>query len=122
MKNHTLIALDSNGSAVTASDVIVLNPVDDSVCNLQCAVGWYDVEYGNAAPFLCAANTEDRTSREGTATYPITCTSALTFCIAMDFALSSFVVPMECIFNVHVTMHVRIHISLTKSISVGYFI
>ena len=80
MKNHTLIALDSNGSAVTASDVIVLNPVDDSVCNLQCAVGWYDVEYGNAAPFLCAAETADRTSREGTATYPISCTSAFFFC------------------------------------------
>ena len=81
MKNHTLIALDSNGSAVTASDVIVLNPVDDSVCNLQCAVGWYDVEYGNAAPFLCAANTEDRTSMEGTATYPISCTSAFFFAL-----------------------------------------
>ena len=62
---------------MTASDVIVLDPVDDSVCSLQCAVGWYDAEYGNAAPFLCAARTADRTSREGIATYPISCTSAL---------------------------------------------
>ena len=76
MNNHTLVALEGNGSAVTASDVIVLNPVDDSACNLQCAVGWYDAEYGNAAPFLCAAQTADRTSREGIPTYPISCTSA----------------------------------------------
>ena len=76
MKNHTLITLDNTGSAVTASDVIVLDPVDDSVCNLQCAVGWYDAEYGNAAPFLCAAHTADRKSRKGIPTYPISCTSA----------------------------------------------
>ena len=75
MDNHSLIALNSNGSAVTASDVIVLNPVNDSVCNLQCAVGWYDVKYGNAAPFLCAAQTADRTSREGIPTDPINCKS-----------------------------------------------
>ena len=79
MNNHTLITLNNNGPAVTASDVIVLDPVDDSVCNLQCAVGWYDAEYGNAAPFLCAAQTSDRTSREGIPTYPISCTSALTY-------------------------------------------
>ena len=75
MKNRTLIALGSNRSAVTASDVIVLNPVNDSVCNLQCAVGWYEADYGNAAPFLCAAQTTDRTSREGIPTYPINCKS-----------------------------------------------
>ena len=74
--DHELMTLDSSGSAVTASDVIVLNPADDSVCNLQCAVGWYDAEYGNAAPFLCAAHTADRKSRKGIPTYPISCTSA----------------------------------------------
>jgi len=72
--DHTLIALDSSGSAVNASAVIVLNPVgEDSVCNLQCAVGWYHEEYGNAAPFLCAAQTSNRTLREGIPTYPINC-------------------------------------------------
>ena len=69
---------------MTVSDVIVLNPVDDSVCNLQCAVGWYHEDYGNAAPFSCAANIEDRTSREGIPTYPISCSGAF------------FVLIMEC--------------------------
>ena len=76
MKDHTLITLNSDGSAVTDSDVIVLNPVNDSVCNLQCAVGWYEPVYGNAAPFLCAPQTANRMSREGIPTYPINCTSA----------------------------------------------
>ena len=67
------VTLDSSGSPVTVSGVIVLNPVDDSVCNLQCAVGWYHLEYGNAAPFSCAAQTSVRTSREGTTRYPIKC-------------------------------------------------
>ena len=57
------------------SDVIVLNPVNDSVCNLQCAVGWYEKVYGNKAPFLCAPQTVDRKSREGITTYPIICAS-----------------------------------------------
>ena len=88
MKNHTLIALENNEYAVTISDAVVLNPVYDSVCNLQCAVGWYEAEYGNAAPFLCAPNTADRTSREGIPTYPITCTSAYiisTCCVQFSF-------------------------------------
>ena len=76
MNNHTLITLDNNGSAVTASNVIVLNPVDDSVCTLQCDVGWYETPYGDAAPFMCAAQSADRTSREGITTYPISCTSS----------------------------------------------
>ena len=77
MDSHELIAVvDSNGSPVTESDVIVLNPVNDSVCNLQCAVGWYEEVYGNKAPFLCAPQTADRTSREGITTYPIVCTSS----------------------------------------------
>ena len=76
MESHTLIATDSNGSPVNESGVIVINPVTDSVCNLQCAVGRYEPVYGNRAPFLCAPNTTDRTSREGLPTYPINCTSA----------------------------------------------
>ena len=82
--NHTLIDFDSGGADVIESRVIVLNPVNDSVCNLQCAVGWYHLEYGNAAPFSCAPQTADRTSREGIPTYPITCTGAYiipTYCI-----------------------------------------
>ena len=72
--DHELMTLDSSGSVVIASDVIVLNPADEnSVCNLQCAVGWYDPEYGNAAPFSCAAQTADRRLREGTTRYPIEC-------------------------------------------------
>ena len=71
--DHELMTLDSSGSAVIASDVIVLNPVSDSVCNLQCAVGWYHLVYGNAAPFSCAAQTADRRLREGTTRYPIEC-------------------------------------------------
>ena len=55
--------------------VIVLNPVDDTVCNLQCAVGYYHKDDGNAAPFVCDPNTTDRTSRAGVAKNPITCTS-----------------------------------------------
>ena len=73
------MTLDSSGSPVTVSGVIVLDPVDDSVCNLQCAVGWYDAHFGNAAPFSCAAQTADRTSREGIPKYPISCTSTLLF-------------------------------------------
>ena len=76
MKKHTLIALDSSGSPVTASDVIVLNPVNDSVCNMRCEARYYEADYGNAAPFLCAPQTADRTSREGIPTYPINCTGA----------------------------------------------
>ena len=87
MKNHTLITLDSNGYAVTASNAIVLNPVTDSVCSLQCAVGWYHGDYGNAAPFLCAAQTADRTSRKGIATYPINCTGAL-FALPLPYFFS----------------------------------
>ena len=84
--NHKLIASDSEGNDVFQSRVIVISPVDDSVCNLQCAVGWYDEVYGNAAPFLCAAQTADRTSREGIPTDPITCTSAyiIPTCCMMD--------------------------------------
>ena len=77
MESHTLIAPDSNGSPVIGSEVIVLNPVTDSVCSLQCAVGWYESVYGNRAPFLCAPKTTNRTSREGIPTYPINCASAL---------------------------------------------
>ena len=96
MKNHTLIALDNNGFAKTASDVIVLNPVTDSVCNLQCAVGWYEAEYGNAAPFLCAAQTVDRTLREGIPTYPINCTSVSIFDVLLIY--KSFTLP--CLVNI----------------------
>ena len=76
MESHTLLALASDGSAVTEADVIVINPFDDNVCTLQCEVGYYEPDYGNKAPFLCAPNTTDRTSREGLPTYPINCTSA----------------------------------------------
>ena len=69
MDNHELLNTE------TGSNVIVLNPVDDSVCNLRCAVGWYHLVYGNAAPFSCAVQTADRTLREGIPTYPISCTS-----------------------------------------------
>ena len=61
-------------------NVIVLNPDSHSVCNLQCAVGWYHDEYGNAAPFLCAAETANRKLREGIPKYPITCTSSFVCC------------------------------------------
>ena len=86
--NHKLIASDSEGNDVSESRVIVISPVDDSICNLQCAVGWYHLVYGNAAPFLCAAQTADRTSREGIPTDPITCTSAYiipTCCMQYSF-------------------------------------
>ena len=85
--NHALIAPDKHGNEIDHR-VIVLNPVDASVCNLQCAVGYYEAEYGNAAPFLCAPQTADRTSREGIATYPISCTSAYiipTYCMQYSF-------------------------------------
>ena len=75
-ESHTLFAPDSNGAPVNESAVIVINPVTDSVCNLQCAAGWYHLVYGNKAPFLCAPKTTDRTSREGLPTYPINCISA----------------------------------------------
>ena len=77
------VTLDSNGSPVTVSGVIVLHPTDDSVCNLQCAVGWYHEDYGNAAPFSCAAQTADRTAREGIPKYPISCTSASVICVVI---------------------------------------
>ena len=67
--SHVLISGD------TAIDVIVLNPVDDSVCTLQCDVGWYEAEYGNAAPFLCEPKSANRESREGIPRYPINCAS-----------------------------------------------
>ena len=79
--DHELMTLDSSGSPVTESDVIVLNPTNDSVCNLQCAVGWYHAEFGNAAPFSCAARTANRTLRGGIPKYPISCTSASAFCV-----------------------------------------
>ena len=79
--SHTLIAAASDGSAVTGSNVIVLNAADDTECSLQCAVGWYDLVYGNKAPFLCAPNSTDRRSREGMPTYPISCTSACMSCV-----------------------------------------
>ena len=72
-KDHELMTLDNSGSPVTESDVIVVNPFDDSVCHLQCAVGWYDAQFGSAAPFSCAPKTADRTLKEGTPTYPIKC-------------------------------------------------
>ena len=68
---YPLLNSDTDGS-----NVIVLNAVNETICNMQCAVGWYHLVYGNAAPFLCAPKTTDRTSREGIPTYPIDCTSA----------------------------------------------
>ena len=73
--NYPLIKPGSDGSPVSGSNVIVLNPIDDSICTLQCAVGCYHKVYGNKAPFLCAPQTADRTSREGITTYPIICAS-----------------------------------------------
>ena len=67
---------ESNG------DAIVLNPVNDSACNLQCAVGWYHPQHGNKAPFSCAPETKNRTLSEGISTDPVTCSSA---CVAMVF-------------------------------------
>ena len=97
--NHAESVVDSceslkqDGITLIASedkqdDVIVLDPVDDSICNLQCAVGWYEAEYGNKAPFLCAPQTSNTTSREGIPTYPINCTSAYivpTCCVQFSF-------------------------------------
>ena len=74
--SHTLFAVGDDGSPITGSSVIVLNAVNDSVCNLQCAVGYYHYPLGNKAPFSCAPN-PDRTSRKGNATYPIICLSSL---------------------------------------------
>ena len=71
--------VDSDGSDGV---VIVLNPVNDSVCNLQCAVGWYHPQHGNEAPFSCAPETKNRTLSEGIPTDPVTCSSA---CVAMVF-------------------------------------
>jgi len=78
--SHTLFAVGDE-SPSTGSSVIVLNAVNDSVCNLQCAVGYYHYPLGNNAPFLCAAKTTDRTSREGIPTYPINCTSGSGNCV-----------------------------------------
>ena len=71
--------MDGDGSD---GDVIVLNPVNDSACNLQCAVGWYHPQHGNKAPFSCAPETKNRTSSEGIPTDPVTCSSA---CVAAFF-------------------------------------
>ena len=71
--------VDSDGSDGV---VIVLNPVNDSVCNLQCAVGWYHPQHGNEAPFSCAPETKNRTLSEGIPTDSVTCSSA---CVAMVF-------------------------------------
>ena len=80
------IAVNENdsdtGGDISDDDVIVLNPVNDSACNLQCAVGWYHSQHGNKAPFSCAAETKDRSSSEGIRTDPISCSSA---CVAMVF-------------------------------------
>ena len=65
--------VDGDGSD---GDVIVLNPVNDSACNLQCAVGWYHSQHGNKAPFSCAPETKNRTLSEGIPTDPVTCSSA----------------------------------------------
>ena len=81
--SHTLFAVDDDGSPSTGSSVIVLNAVNDSVCNLQCAVGYYHHPLGNNAAFLCAAKTTDRTSREGIPTYPINCTRASSNCVCV---------------------------------------
>ena len=71
------IAMKNNdGSSMPDSDVIVLNPVHDSACNLQCAVGWYHAQHGNKAPFSCAPETKDRTLSEGIPTYPVICSGA----------------------------------------------
>lgn len=70
MYSYTGVSHDMNASS---SDIIVLNPVTDSICNLKCAVGWYHPQYGNKAPFSCAPETKDRRSSEGVSTYPITC-------------------------------------------------
>ena len=75
----------------SGTNVIVLNPVDDSVCNLRCNVGWYEATYGNAAPFLCAPQTADRTSREGIPTNPIACASKCVVCGHEAFSLAYFI-------------------------------
>ena len=77
-KTYVETPITSSGTIITSeskSDVIVLNPVNDTECNLQCAVGWYHEQNGNAAPFKCAPDKTDRASRAGIATYPIECTS-----------------------------------------------
>ena len=73
---------DGDGNDNVGGDVIVLNPVNDSACNLQCAVGWYHPQHGNKAPFLCAPETKNRALSEGISTDPVTCSSA---CVAMVF-------------------------------------
>ena len=72
-ETRKIAVTDGDGSD---GDVIVLNPVNDSACNLQCAVGWYHSQHGNKAPFSCAPETKDRTSSEGIPTDPVTCSSA----------------------------------------------
>ena len=62
---------NGDGSSMPDNDVIVINPVDDSACNLQCAVGWYHAQHGNKAPFSCAPETKNRTSSVGISTYPV---------------------------------------------------
>ena len=46
--SHTLFAVGDE-SPSTGSSVIVLNAVNDSVCNLQCAVGYYHYPLGSNA-------------------------------------------------------------------------
>ena len=58
------------------NEVIVLNAVDITSCNLKCAEGWYHQTYGNEAPFTCSPATDDRTQRAGIPTNPITCAGA----------------------------------------------
>ena len=72
-ETRKIAVTDGDGSD---GDVIVLNPVNDSACNLQCAVGWYHSQHGNQAPFSCAPETKDRRSSEGIPTDPVTCSSA----------------------------------------------
>ena len=75
-ETRKIVLEDDDGFSVTDGDVIVLNPVSDSACNLQCAVGWYHPQHGNKAPFSCAPETKDRTSSDGIPLYPVSCSSA----------------------------------------------
>ena len=110
--SHTLFAVGDDGSPITGSSVIVLNAVNDSVCNLQCAVGYYHWPFGNNAAFLCAAKTTDRTSREAIATYPINCTGGSGNCVCVCvvalwimFGGLTVHLPLSCARLCHMVLH-----------------
>lgn len=75
-ETRKIVMEEDDGSSIRDGDVILLNPVNDTACNLQCAVGWYHPLHGNKATFSCAPETQDRTSSEGIPTYPVICSSS----------------------------------------------